>query len=382
MISEQTKENIGTALLVAALTAIVAFIFIAPTVSALSVDNITISPNTTAMAGQIVTAEFNVEFTPTSLYTIDPAASAKILTDLENPQWTWQLTAESVKGPTTKAAGNPLVLNGWQFAYPLGVTEQVHITLSGKAPNITRSQTKTVFRVADYDTAGIEESGTAVPIPLLIIDPTDISYIRTEEKKRLDQLRKDIDRAPKSNRTGGIRGATSVEELYSRAAQGIIYLNTLYPEEYDRAVTRSQEIQQAINDAEDELSREAVRIQQDRAAMSINQTALLIGWFESTNNTAYPGYANISGGYKKSRDLFDASELALKGKDWADAGSNAMEAHALANQTFYKAQSLKVRANDPLTPLWDNSWIVWVALIGVIGYVLFGKRKKKGEVKK
>ena len=352
-----------------------------PPASALSVDNIVISPNTTAMAGQQVTAEFNVKFTPTSLYTIDPVTSVRISTDMENPQWTWQLTAEDVKGPEVPAMGNPLVLNGWQFAYPLGVKEQVHVTLSGTAPNITRSQAKTMFRAADYNSVGIEEAGTAVPISLLVIDPADISYIRTEEKKQLDQLRKDIDNAPKSNRTGA-RGATSVDELYSQAAQGIAYLNTLYPEEYDRAITRSQEIQQAISDAEDELSREAVRIQQNRAAILINQTAVIVGWFQSTNNTAYPGYSNISEGYNTSRNLFDASEWALKEKDWAEAGSKAMAAYDVANRTLYDAQPLKARASDLLTPLWDNSWIVWVALIGVVGYILFRKKPKKTEVKK
>jgi hypothetical protein len=380
VISQETKENIGTAFLIGALAAIIAFIFIVPTVSALSIDNIAISPNTTVMAGQTVTAEFDVKFTPTSLYTIDPATSARISTDLENPKWTWQLTAEDVTGPEVRATGNPLALNGWQFAYPLGVKEQVHVSLSGKAPNITRSQTKTVFRAADYSAVGIEETGTAVPISLLVIDPTDISFIRTEEKKQLDQLRRDIDSAPKSNRTGA-RGATSVEELYSQAAQGIAYLNTLYPEEYDRAVTRSQEIQQAISDAEDELSRAAVRIQQDRAAIPINQTAVIVGWFQATNNTAYPGYANISEGYNTSRNLFDASEWALKEKDWAEAGSKAMAAYDVANRTLYDAQPLKSRASDPLTLFWDNWWVIGAVAVFASVYLLFRKKPKKNEAK-
>lgn len=380
MLTEEQKENLLAVFFTACLLAIIIIASFAPPAGALSIDNIIVSPNTTAMAGQIVTAEFNVSFTPTSLYTTDPKTSVRISTDLESPQWTWQLTVEGIKGQQVTETENPLILNGWQFAYPLGTSEQFHVTLSGKAPGITRSQVKTVFSATDYDASGLGISGTTVPISLLIIDPSDISYIRTEEKKQLDQLRKHIDSASKINAPNA-RGESTVEQLYTQAETGITYLNTLYPEEYDRAVTRSQEIQKAITDAEDQLSRDAAQNQINIAAVPINHTAVIVSWFTSTNQTGYSGFQNISERYNQSRQLFDASIQAMNVKDWAEAGSSAVKAYDLANQTLNDAQLLQGRAMDPTTPIRENYlWVTAILIIMGIAYLFFGRKRKKKPI--
>lgn len=347
----------------------------------LTVNDITITPNQSVMIGNPVSASFSITLTPHDKYTTNPDNTLVLDSSLEKPIWTHTLILESVRGSVIPSEGNTVNIGGWQLAYPLGTSEKINVTLSGIAPNIPSSKSMDVFRISEHDRTGAEIAGATTSIGILVIDPTDISYIVAKEKTDLQNLKRDLEQR-KETAKKDIRGSTSAEALYAQAAEGIAYLQTLKPEEYLHAVGRAQEVDRAIRDAEDMLSRESVQDKIDLAVKPINQTAMILAWFGGNKSTAnYGGLTNVSDQYNKSISLLNDAEIAMNAKDWAAAGTSATEAYDLGNKTAYDAIALQKRASDPLTPLWGNAWIVFVlGGLVIVGYMLFGgKRKKPGK---
>lgn len=379
MKSFDTDSFIWGAYTEAIITILLLMIFFHPA-SALYVNDIIITPNTTIMAGQPASASFGIILSPYQRYTMNPENSLVFSSSLDNPEWTNTFILEGVKGAAIPQTTNVFTLEGWQLAYPLGVNEHILTTISGTAPNVPSSTTIQVFSVAEHDNAGIEIKGSGASFGLLVIAPGDISYIISEEEKHLQDLKDDIVAAKEAH----ISGSTAAETLYQQAATGIAYLKTLKPEEYETAVQRANEINAAIQGAEDMLSRATVQKEIDRATVPINQTSIILEWFSQNPGIKdYPGLSNVSEQYQQSQMLLTRASTEMNHGQWDAAGADAKQAYITGNQTLYAANALFRRASDPLTPLWDNIWIVYVIIIGGAVYVIFFRKKKmKKKVEK
>ena len=348
--------------------------------SALLVSDIIITPNTTAMVGAPVSASYSVDLTPYDRYTMNPENSLKFTSGLDNPTWTTTFTLNAVKGTKIPQTGNSFTLPGWQLVYPLGVSEHISGTISGKAPNISSSKSVTIFEISECNSAGMVIPGTTSAFTILVINSGDISFIVKQEESDLRDLKADI-AAAKEN-PGEYGSSTAAQALYQQAATGIDYLKTLKPEEYPSAVQRAREIDAAIQGAEDMLNREGVQTAINRAIKPINQTAMILGWFAKDNRTAnYGGLSNITEQYQRSSLLLTSASIGMNNAQWVTARANAEMAYIVGNQTLNAAITLQRRASDPLTPLWENTWIVYVVIGAGVVYFLFF-RKKKRKVKK
>ena len=362
-------------IILGAIAALTLLLFIALPASALYVSDIVITPNTTVMAGQPVSASFSTTLSPYERYTMNPDNSLVFTSSLDNPAWTNIFVLQSVKGTAIPHTDNTFTLAGWQLAYPLGTGEHILTTISGTAPNIPSSNTIQIFSVAEHDNSGREIKGSGASFNLLVIAPGDISFIVSDEEKHLQDLKADITAA---NEQHGVSGSsTAAEALYQQAAIGIAYLKTLKPEEYETAVQRANEINAAIQLAEDMLSRAAIQKEIDRATIPINQTSIILQWFsQNPNMENYPGLSNVSEQYQQSQMLLTRAATEMNHGQWDVAGTDATQAYVTGNQTLYAAIALQKRASDPLTLLWDYIWIVYVIIIAGAVYVVFFRKKK------
>jgi hypothetical protein len=346
--------------------------------SALLVSDIIITPNTTVMAGDTVSASFSIDLTQYDRYTMNPDNSLKFSTDLSNPSWINSFILQSVRGVKIPQTGNSFDLPGWQLAYPLGTSEHIDITLSGAAPSLNLSQQTKVFSVAEYDKMGNVIPGSISTFRLLTINPGDLSWIIAQEEKDLQDLKSDIIAANEISTDG----STAAGTLYKQAEMGIAYLKTLKPSEYEKGVSRAREVDTDILQAEGMLHRAAIQKQINRATIPINQTAMILGWFAKDTRTAnYPGLSNVNEQYQYSLALLTDASSQMNNAQWAMAGTNAEQAYIIGNRTFSAAIILQKRAGDPLTPLWDNTWVMYVVIGAGVVYLLFF-RKKKRKVKK
>ena len=355
---------------------IIGILLCAP-VSALLVGDITITPNQSVMIGGPVSASFNLTLSPYDRYTTNPDNTIIFSTSLENAVWTRSLVVEAIPGQIITSEGNTFNMDGWQLAYPLGTPEVINITIQGIAPNISSSQARTVFQVTEYSN-GTQISGTESSFSILVINPTDISYIVSKEQADLEELKTELSEQGYEPNTSAQEN-TAAEALYVQAASGISYLQSLKPEEYPQAVSRAKEVDRAIQDAKDMLIREAVQAKINRAAQPLNRTAVILGWFASKTSTQnYKGLSNVSQQYRQSLSLLTQATEAMNKKEWGTAGDNATQAFTLSNQTLYAATALQKRAMDPLTPFWDNLWII-ITVIGIflVYTLLFVKKPKK-----
>ena len=368
---KETKNSTGLTGLCLAFIAVLILCGIVVPVHAMSINDIQITPNGSVMVNQPISISLSIDPTPYNLYTENPDNSIVLSTALTSAQWTHSLELDEVNGQQVPATDTELYLPGWVLAYPLGTREHINVTLWGLAPNVSSSQNVILLRVSEYDKNNQVIAGSTQDFYTLDINGADISYITVQEQKELATLKTDIQNA---NESSGSTPAT----LYTMAQNGIAYLQTLQPSEYESAVGRAQEIDQEITEAEDAIHRDQVQTDIEIAEKPINQTAMILGWFAGNNSTAdYPGLSNVSDQYQQSLNLLNQAEISMNAKDWSAAGDSAAKAYATGNSTLYAATALKTRASDPLTLLWDYEWYA-VGVVVVAGlYLLFKPKKKK-----
>jgi hypothetical protein len=349
-------------------------------VAALLPGDITIIPNESVMRGDPVSASFNLTLSPFDRYSTNPDNSIILSTSLDNAEWTRSSSIESIPGQDIPFEGNTVAFEGWQLAYPLGTPEIINLTLSGIAPNVSASQAESVFQVSEFAN-GTQIPGTQSTFSILVINPTDISYIVSKEQADLQELHSELlAQGYEPNISGGEN--TAAETLYDQASNGILYLQTLKPAEYPQAVNRAREVDQAIQNAKDMLKREVIQEKISKAITPINRTAIILGWF-SAHAQNYRGLSNVSSQYQQSLSLLSKSSENMNNKKWITASDSADRAYILGNQTLYAAIALQKRASDPLTPLWDNLLIIISVIVMVILYFsLFRKKKSKKQKEK
>jgi hypothetical protein len=347
-------------------------------VSALAVTNVQITPNTSVMVGQPVSASFTLDLTPWQFYTMNTDNYLALGTGLDSSQWTQTLTLDEAKGQAFPTSGKYLNIPGWTLAYPLGTREILNITLWGLAPNVSMSQNLDIFRVQEYTKANQLVPGSEQDFPVLVINGADISYITAQENQKLAKLNGDI-QSTNTLPPGTVVDRTAATALYQMAKNGITYLQSLKPEEYPQAVGRAQEVDQEITEAENTINRESVQAQIDYAIPPINRTAMILAWFAGNESTAnYTGLSNISAGYQEATNDLDYAAMAMNEGNWQQGSTSAAQAFTVGNQTWFNAVELQKRAEDPLSPIKENWW-PWVPLAAVIclGVWMFKPKKKK-----
>jgi len=146
--------------------------FIVSTASALSVLSETVSPSSNIPEGSGVSASFVVYATNTSL---SNAEEVQFLTDLDNPNWIYQINVNGVQYPQPPESRKAFYLRGFPLPSPRDFVPTVFIeaNLSGTAPTTPRKVT--VFKVTVFDLSGRPVPGYSEERTALVVEPTQIA---------------------------------------------------------------------------------------------------------------------------------------------------------------------------------------------------------------
>ena len=112
---------------------------------------LSIDPSGYLKSGTPVIVSFILDFRASGGETFPPSSSLQLITDLENPKWTWTLILNDVENPRPQSNSRILELSGWDLAYPSDVEESVSVTLEGVAPSVASTTNKSIIKIQEVD---------------------------------------------------------------------------------------------------------------------------------------------------------------------------------------------------------------------------------------
>lgn len=153
------------------------FCLIVPGVSAWAIENMRILPSGGMVASQApVSVEYSIAFDSFMTgTTFESEHSLEMYTDLADPYWTATLTdLDEESGNAVTPLGNKngmrYRIEGWTLSYQRKQLE-LKVTLTGKAPAVTTTQTKTIVRVQERDEDAGVVSGAGKTVQYQVIAP-------------------------------------------------------------------------------------------------------------------------------------------------------------------------------------------------------------------
>jgi hypothetical protein len=115
-----------------------------------NVYHVVITPNTEIIGNQTpVEVIALMDITSEDHYTFSPDNTLQFWTDLQDPVWTPLLSRDGNLLDLPVRHSRSMTLTSWDLSYPSGSSLSLKVTLKGIAPNVTSTQDKTMFRVAE-----------------------------------------------------------------------------------------------------------------------------------------------------------------------------------------------------------------------------------------
>ncbi len=125
--------------------------------SAFSVGTISIDPSGSLVPGTPVTVSYKVDAAG-----FPSGDDLQFFTELENPKWTYTISANGIDNLCPSTGGKTLTITGFELAYKSGDTVEVRATLEGKAPTVTQTANKTIICIQEVSAQGLPITSTVV----------------------------------------------------------------------------------------------------------------------------------------------------------------------------------------------------------------------------
>jgi hypothetical protein len=116
---------------------VIFFICVISPVSAFTVTDISVNPSEYLPAGTPVTVTMNIGFPPSGGETFHSTNELQMSTDLENPQWGYNLILDGVEieNPQPTKMRSEISLSGFLLSKPATMHENLRVTLYGNIPS-------------------------------------------------------------------------------------------------------------------------------------------------------------------------------------------------------------------------------------------------------
>lgn len=350
---------------------------LSPSASAYSISSMNITPQENILSGQTITTSFT--FTPSvyEFYTSNPNITITIRTGLTDVKW-YRETYIDGYSSFQNIPGQIVYLQGWDLAYPLNagetINEKINFVMTGIAPNVSKTSEVPLIQIKQYDRAGQEIKAESQTFNILVIHKNDLAAGILIAQHDLDKFYANILKISAK----GI-DTSPAKSIYVNAVTSLDIAKNLPADQYPLALTRLDEVNQAIYQGENLLDQEWAQSEMDKASVPVIKLNLITGWFTGNNSTAeYPGLNVILSEQNDTLSHLNSMNSAFYiEKNYTKARDEAKITFKIANESLPEAQLLQRRAMDPLTILWDNLLVIGILAIGGIFYLLFRPKKKK-----
>ncbi len=225
-----------------------------PFVSAYTINNVNIAPSGSLTPGQRVSVTYEVSLPLVSGQTFEPTNTLDMYTDLAAAKWSIVKT-ETVVGispiekPLFNQVGPRAQVGGWILSY----TDRelsLRITLDGVAPQVDKTQTKTIIKITELDSYSKPVSTTGYVKEAIVVNIADINNAISVADSNLQVFRVHIDEKY------ALDVDTSVAEgKYNQAKAAIDSVRSQSSSQYEVALAGLTNAQNLIADGEKALDK-------------------------------------------------------------------------------------------------------------------------------
>jgi hypothetical protein len=361
-----------------------------PVVSAYTVTGMSVSPSGDFTPNTPVTVSFSIQFAASGDETFPSSNTLELATDLENPTWTADLLKNGVSNPQPMDSKKIVEITGWILSYdPSDISEEnLQVTLSGIAPEVTSTTDKNIIRVREYDSRNNVVSGSEVTVTRKIINTKEITDLIASRETDLLAFRTNID-----EKAALEVDIAEAEAKYSEAQAAINDAKSRPSSEYSAALASLNTAQTLITDGEKVLNKAWAEKDIADAQIPITKTDELIIWLKpnATSGDSKSQFTQITTKREIAAGLITTANDEIFAGNYDRAREKASEAFAKGNETYNEALTLQrqLLTGWNIIPninikLPGGSFViiavVIVVVLGVVGYVIYRKRTQWDEL--
>ncbi len=347
------------------------------TVSAFSVESVSIDPSGSLTPNTPVTVSFKIEAED---FTSDD--EIQIFTDLEKPKWTYTIIVNGIENLRPVEGGRTLTISGFELSYKSGDEVVVRVTLEGVAPSVETTSDKTLVRVTEYnDNKAITSS--QVEKTALVINSGEVTSTIESSDAALQVYRTHID----EKAALGI-DTSAAEAKYNEANQKISSARSRPSNEYAAATEDLKAAAAATTDGETALDKAWAEHEVAAAQVPINNVDAIIAWFKGNASTANDQQlSTIITKREVAVSYISTANDDIVDGNYAQARQKAQDAFLKGNESYTEALARQKQLGSgwslPIPKINSTVGII-IAVVAIIlivvGVIIYRKRSQWDEL--
>jgi len=371
------------------LTSLILFCCI-PFVSAYMINNVNIDPAGALTPGQRVSVTYGVSFPLINGKTFESADTLDMYTDLANAKWsivkieTYEGVAP-IETPLFNQGGPRAQVSGWLLEY-VDRELAIRVTLDGVAPDVDKTQNKTILSVNELDSYGKPISTTGYLQEAIVVNIADINNAISVADSNLQVFRTHIDEKYT------IEVDTSAAEgKYNEAKAAIDSARSQPSSQYAAAQTNLINAQNLIAEGEKTLDQAWAEKAVADAQVPITNVNLVIAFIKPNISNTDSRLSPIIAEREVAAGIISTANDDIFAGNYDRARDKAQEAYAKGNQSYTDALDLQKQISEGFNPLGSigklfgsGTLVIIIGVVAVVlvvvGVIIYRKRSRWDEL--
>ena len=364
--------------------AVIALFLCIPSVSAFTVEGLTIDPSGSLTPNTPVTVSFKVGFSGSSDTTFPAGSDLVMTTDLVNPKWTYTIILDGIENARNPESGKTLTLTGFEISYKSNVDEVIRVALEGTAPSVDVTTEKVMVNIKEVDTHGNTVTSSVINKPALVINTGDVTRVVSEKNTNLQTLQSHID----EKSAMGIDTSTA-ESYYNDAKSKISTASSRPATQYTESLNDLTAAQASIDAGETAVDRAWAESEVANAQVPINNVDAVIAWFKGNQSTASDAQLSaIVAKREVAVNYISNANDEISSGNFELARTKAAEAFSKGNESYTDALARQKQLMSgwqlPSLPKVPGGIFliigVIVIVLVVVGVIIYRKRSRWDEL--
>jgi hypothetical protein len=360
-----------------------------PVVSAFTISNVNIEPSGSLTPGQRVSVAFTLNFPLVNGKTFENANTLDMYTELTTAIWSFVKT-ETFEGtphdsPLPNDGGPRVQLGGWILSYP-DRELSIRVTLDGVAPDVTKTENKTLIKITELDSFGKPISTESYVKEAIIVNIADVNNQIAETESTLQVFRTHIDEKAALD----VDTATA-EGKYSEAQAAINNARSQPSTQYAAALASLESTNALIDDGEKLLDKAWAEKAVADAQVPIDNVDQTVNFIRPNVSSTDPRLSPILAKREVAAGFISTANDEIFSGNYERAREKAQEAFTKGNESYTDALDLKKQITEGFNPLGaigklfgSGTTIIIVGVVAVVliavGYIIYRKRTRWDEL--
>jgi hypothetical protein len=360
-----------------------------PIVSAFTISNMNIEPSGSLTPGQRVSVSYILNFPLVNGKTFENANTLDMYTELTTAKWSF-VKVETFEGtphdtPLPNDGGPRIQMGGWILSYP-DRELSIRVTLDGLAPDVDKTQNKTIIKITELDSYGKSISTTPFLKEAIIVNIADVNNLIAESESNLQIFRTHID-----EKVALEVDTSTAEGKYTEANTAINDARSQPSNKFDAAQVSLTNAKDLIAEGEKLLDKAWAEKTVADAQIPINNVGQTINFIKPNVSNTDPRLSPIIAKREVAAGFISTANDEIFSGNYERAREKAQEAFAKGNESYNDALDLKKQITEGFNPLGaigklfgSSTLVIIVVVVAVVlvavGVIIYRKRTRWDEL--